>query len=118
VSNDIESAAGVLESIRTEALQRLGIDASEVLTGIDDKAGDLLQSFDLLAQDADADVKLITAAFDSLLQRLDSPEEIEILKSSLSSVQNPAFDAARCHRRDRQAAGGSTASGGYRPPGG
>lgn len=84
----------IIASLRTEQFARLGVDAGAVLTGIDSKAAALLQSFRNLVSDPQADPKLLTAAYQQLLQMLDSPQELESLKSSLQGVQIKGFDAA------------------------
>lgn len=95
VANERVAGLGaVIDTVREEALRRLGVDASAVLTGIDTEAVGLLETFDLLASGADADARLIQGAFEALLKQLDTPEEIESLKRSLATIRDPAFDAA------------------------
>lgn len=88
---DLEAAVARL---RDEQFKRLGIDTEAVLTGIDTKAKELLITFASLAADTSTDVRLIQAAFEGLLKKLDTPQELEALKASLAGVKDPAFDAA------------------------
>ncbi|MGB0218351.1 MAG: tape measure protein [Sinimarinibacterium flocculans] len=111
-----EQMSGIVEQIRTEAFARLGVDAEAVLTGIDDKARTLLDTFKALLADPAADPRLLTAGFRELFQVLDSPQELEALKASLQGVQIQGFDtAAAISEIDRRlkvlAATGSDTSG-------
>ncbi len=81
--------------LSVEGYQKLGVDASEVLTGIDSKATELLQTFKLLLSNPEADPRLLTAAFQELLKTLDSPQELEALRLSLAKVQISGFDTAK-----------------------
>lgn len=90
----VRSLQATLDALRAEQLRRLGVDASAVLSGIDTQAKGLIATFDSLAADSGTDARLIKAAFDELLKKLDTPAELEALKRSLAGVANPAFAAA------------------------
>lgn len=79
-----------VDALRTEQFARLGVDASAVLTGIDAEAKELLETFRSLMTDPDVDPRLKLAAFDALLKRLDSPQELEALRESLERSNRPA----------------------------
>jgi TP901 family phage tail tape measure protein len=81
--NTVEQLSGTVDTLRNEALRRLGVDAGEVLA-----------AFKLLVSDPQADPKLLQAAFEGLLQKLDSPQELEALRLSLAKVQQQGFDTA------------------------
>lgn len=83
-----------VEQLRDEQFKRLGIDAGEVLTGIDERTRALLATFQSLVNDPSADPRILTAAFKELLKTLDTPQELEALKVSLAKVQSAGFDAA------------------------
>lgn len=87
--------ATTIEGLRDEQFRRLGVDAGEVLTGIDSKAKGLIATFTSLASDPATDPRILTAAFQGLFKVLDSPEELEALKASLGGVQAKGFDAAK-----------------------
>lgn len=86
--------ASTLDAIRNEQIKRLGVDSSQVLDGIDAKARQLIDTFAALTGDPRTDPKVLAAAWTQLLQTLDSPQELESLKSSLQGVQIKGFDAA------------------------
>lgn len=85
---------GAIQDVTNEQLKRLGVDASEVLTGIDSKAQELLDSFRDLAQNPEIRPELLTAAFGNLLKKLDSPQELTALQTILrdtGAVGDAAF---------------------------
>lgn len=84
IANKFSAANGVvrdlqttLDALRAEQFRRLGVDAAEVLTGIDAKARGLLDTFRNLVSSPDVDLRLIAAGAKELLQTLDSPAELQ-----------------------------------------
>lgn len=94
LSAKFEALSDQTDSLRNEQFKQLGIDVGEVLTGIDEKAGELLTTFESLASDPSVNPKLLTAAYKELLAELDSPAELTALKQSLQDVRTEGFDAA------------------------
>lgn len=82
-----EQMSGIVETLRTEALARLGVDADTVLTGIDQKARTALETFKQLVNDPDVNPQLLTDAYQKLLDTLDSPQELKTFKAMLEEVR-------------------------------
>lgn len=88
----VEELNGIINTVSEEALRRLGIDASEVMTGVRSEVRETIGAFDTLASDATTDARLIEAAYGRVLEQLDSPAELRAFESSLQQAARAGFD--------------------------
>lgn len=90
----MEELQGIIRGVADEALKRLGVDASQALTGVRSNVIELIDAFDALALDASTDAKIIEAAYTAVLKKLESPEELEAFRQSLERAGQAGFDVA------------------------
>ncbi|MEQ8511231.1 MAG: phage tail tape measure protein [Algiphilus sp.] len=111
----VEELNGIINTVSQEALRRLGIDASEVMTGVRSEVRETIGAFDTLASDATTDARLIEAAYGRVLEQLDSPAELRAFESSLQQAARAGFDVGDAlevvRNRLRSAGGEATVQG-------
>ncbi|MCR9089878.1 MAG: phage tail tape measure protein [Proteobacteria bacterium] len=88
----VEELNGIINSVSQEALRRLGVDASKALTGVRTEVRELIGAFDTLAADSTTDARLIEAAYSRVLEKLDSPAELDAFEASLRKAARAGFD--------------------------
>ncbi|MGB5856494.1 MAG: tape measure protein [Oceanisphaera sp.] len=82
--------AGVVEGVTAAAFRRLGISMQEISTGIDETGAEVLAAFNVIASDANATSEQIAAAFKAAAGRLDTEEELKLLREAFAASARQA----------------------------
>lgn len=91
--------AGVVEDVTTAAFKRLGLSLQEIRTGIDETGADVLAAFNVIASDANATSAEIAAAFKAAAGRLDTEQELKLLRDAfLKSAKQAGMSSAEMRR--------------------
>lgn len=91
--------AGVMDDVTTAAFKRLGLSLQEIRTGIDETGADVLAAFNVIASDANATSAEIAAAFKAAAGRLDTEQELKLLRDAFRKSAKQAGMSSEEMRR-------------------
>lgn len=97
-AKEVDDLSAALVELRDRTLKQLGIDAQEVLTGIDQNFSKVLQAVDLLGQNSTTAAAQMRAAFEAAFDQANSIEELRALEDSLQRSSVAGFSLAKAKK--------------------
>ncbi|MCP1772850.1 tape measure domain-containing protein [Neisseria perflava] len=92
---DVGNSAQAAQSKVAEAFAKIGVDAEAVTNGVSSKAKQAFADFQtasqLAAQSGETDARLISAAFEQMMGKLESAKEFEAFRAQLEESGNAAY---------------------------